>query len=128
MCASVPRGRRITMYETSSPILWQHHAAGMEHGHVQALRSSPETIWSLIAAPPTRTLGRLRRSVLSGVALGDFCKRVLKDMKKPKLMMIAIYVTVITLVAVAVQEPTKRKPMTFALDCAGGDCVAQGST
>jgi hypothetical protein len=36
------------MYETSSPILWQHHAAGMEHGYVQTRRSSPEAIWSLI--------------------------------------------------------------------------------
>jgi hypothetical protein len=29
---------------------------------------------------------------------------------------------VITLVVVAAQERAKREPMTFALDCAGGDC------
>jgi len=41
------RGRRITMYETSSPILWQDHASGMEHRHVQTPGSSPEAIWSV---------------------------------------------------------------------------------
>lgn len=36
------------MYEPSSPILWQDHASGMEHGHVQTPRSSPKAVWGLI--------------------------------------------------------------------------------
>src|SRR5215469_6961891 len=39
------------MYETSSPLLRQDHASGMEHGHVQTPRSSPEAIWSLTTEP-----------------------------------------------------------------------------
>jgi hypothetical protein len=38
------RGRRIKVCETSSPTFWEHHAFGVEHGHVQTHRSSPEAI------------------------------------------------------------------------------------
>jgi len=48
-------------------------------------------------------------------------KEQVKDMKKPTLVMIAICV-VVRLVVVAAQERSKREPMMFALDCAGGDC------
>jgi mannose-6-phosphate isomerase-like protein (cupin superfamily) len=41
-------------------------------------------------------------------------------MKKNKLL-IPIWVA-ITLAAIAAQERSKREPMTFALDCDGGDC------
>jgi mannose-6-phosphate isomerase-like protein (cupin superfamily) len=42
-------------------------------------------------------------------------------MTKPKLTLAVICVAM-TLVVVAAQEPARREPMTFALDCAGGDC------
>jgi hypothetical protein len=42
-------------------------------------------------------------------------------MKKPKPTVIAICV-VMALVSAA-QERSKQEPMTFALDCAGGDCT-----
>ena len=42
-------------------------------------------------------------------------------MKMPKLTLVAICVAV-ALGVIAAQERPKREPMTFALDCSGGDC------
>jgi len=42
-------------------------------------------------------------------------------MKKPNLIMLAICV-LLALVLVAAQESPRHEPMTFTLDCAGGDC------